>query len=337
MPTGYLTERRSGGRWVQGTPLADLQARTMRDNNQLGGLTIQVFHGYETWFCEFNEGHQFTISAPTGFPGAHGSVLDAESIPSGNATVNATAPNVDHPTYWARSNVGFPVDYQFNSDAVVGVDNELHSSVKLGTSTVNAGFFAYQPWFNIGWSAGNSQKEFGWAARIRKQSGAIPTGAGFFGLASMFVGSVPLTTTGTLAAVALTDWYYGFYVDTANKIWAVMNNEAANQTLIDTGFSLSSASVFTTLEMRSFFDGGGGAGWATGSYIDLFINGSPIIVNGKPHTFTPADTAWSLLGPTGLCPTMGVVKTSGAQVTPIFQVDHMGAWHSRQVHIGSGL
>lgn len=320
----------AGSRWLENTRLLDLAWRTGRFAAASGLGNLMPQHaGYEHFFCEFNEGHQFSLGGAGLYPGVSGNSLAAESIPLVTATANATAPNLNHLFYWGRNNIGTPTTIAFWSDRSLGTDNELHSSVKLGCSDIGHGISVYQPLHSLGLSIGNLAKEFGQVHRVRKLPNVAAVGAGFFGFSEgLLFGTTPITTAGVVSTAANTA-YFGFFVGTSDRIWIVYNLANTFQILYDTGLTLST--VFSTLEMRGFIQNDG-SGLISGGYIDLFVDGGKVLRTGtaaaaEDHTFRWQElTLWPATTP--IHPTMSVVKTSAAGLKA-FQVDYVGSWHSR--------
>lgn len=347
----------AGTRWLEGSNLL-APAQLFGRFPARSGLShlMPTLSGVDAWFCDFNEAHQFSIGLGGAYPGVSGNTLSAQPIPGptdpallakldldgGVTDVNYastivtdfTAPNVQHLSYWGRNNIGSPTTISFWTDRNLGTDNELHSSVKLGCANANQGFMAYQPLHAIGLSTGTRVKEFGFAARVRKQSGSIPVGAGFFGYSeAILFGTVPLDTAGALVSAA-NAYYIGFFIDTSDKIWIVYNLANGARILYDTGLTVNT--FFTWLEIRAVQQNDTGFN-PVGGFYDFFVDGVKVLRSGTDALKENRTIRWNDIAlwnsSTPLSPAMAVVKTSGASGNPLYQVDAIGSWHSRLLHI----
>lgn len=343
----YSDLTQPGGRWLARTPLTHEAGRTIRTIDR----GIPQLSGIDYWFCDFNEAHQFSLAPSATYGGVSGNTLSAESIPAptdralltkldadagvtdanyaSTITSDGGAPNVNHLFYWWRNNIGSPTTIAFWSDRALGTDNELHSSVKLGCANNNTGFTAYQPYMSLGISLGNVRKEWGMVIRLRMQTGTVPTGAGFFGISQCLVTpGTPLTTAGALSTGA-NDRYIGFYVDTSRNLSFAMNNGSTGSLTVSSGDAIPSGGQYQYLEIRSRLGNDQSGVWSDG-YIDAFFNGRLIRSStSKTNTAVPADAIWAP-GAEPICPSMSMVRTSGTG-TPLYQVDCIGMWHTRQV------
>ena len=258
--------------------------------------------------------------------------LDADAG-VGNTNYSATlggltSNNVGGNFYWSRHNIGAPTTIAFYSDRHVSLDNELHSSVKIGCSENNAGLIAYQPFVNMGLSTGNKRKEFGFISRIRRMTGIVPTGAGFFGIGQyVSTPGTPLTTAGAISQTT-NDRYIGFYVDASNNVFFVMNNGSAGGVSIFAG-TLGISGEFSYVEFRGRLGNDASGNWTDG-YIDAYFNGALVrSSSAKKNTVEFGDMTWTP-GNEPIVPAMAMVRTAGTGTT-LYQVDAMGFWHTRQI------